>query len=231
MTRGGEHGVADQHPGVARLPAARPAGRARRPADVRRQRRQGAGPGRGLAGRGGRGAPTTSPWSCRPASAAASCSTAGCSTARDGNAGHIGHVIVEPDGRPVPVREPGLPRGRGVGHRPSPPSPAGPPAEAGAARSSSAPARSSAGRWPRWPTCSTCAWRWWPARWPSASASRSSPPPRPRSTRRARLDFSAGARHPPGRPRRPTARWSAPPPSAGRLRWRSATGVPRRPTT
>ena len=33
-----------------------------------------------------------------------------------GNAGHIGHVIVEPDGRPLRVRGAGLPRGRGVGH-------------------------------------------------------------------------------------------------------------------
>ena len=38
----------------------------------------------------------------------------------DGNAGHIGHVIVEPAGRGVRVRRARLPRGRGVGlrHRP-----------------------------------------------------------------------------------------------------------------
>ena len=35
----------------------------------------------------------------------------------DGNAGHIGHVIVEPDGRPCACGAPRLPRGRGVGHR------------------------------------------------------------------------------------------------------------------
>ena len=81
MTAGGEHGVAGQHPGVAGLPAARPAGRAHRAADLRRQRRQGAGPRRGLGGRGAGASATTSPWWCRPGSAAASCSTAGCSTA------------------------------------------------------------------------------------------------------------------------------------------------------
>ena len=35
----------------------------------------------------------------------------------DGNAGHIGHLVVEPDGRPCRVREPRLPRGRGVRSR------------------------------------------------------------------------------------------------------------------
>ena len=79
--RGRGHGVADQHPRLAGLPAARPAGRAHRGAHLRRQRRQGAGPGRGLGGRGAGAATTTSPWSCPPGSAAASCSTAGCSTA------------------------------------------------------------------------------------------------------------------------------------------------------
>ena len=35
---------------------------------------------------------------------------------RLGNAGHIGHVVVVPDGRHCAVRQPGLPRGGGVGH-------------------------------------------------------------------------------------------------------------------
>ncbi len=34
---------------------------------------------------------------------------------RLGNAGHIGHVVVEPDGTALPLRRPRLPRGRGVG--------------------------------------------------------------------------------------------------------------------
>ena len=38
-------------------------------------------------------------WSCRPGSAGASSSTGDCSSGRLGNAGHVGHVIVVPDGR------------------------------------------------------------------------------------------------------------------------------------
>ena len=41
---------------------------------------------------------TTSAWSCRPGSAAASCCDGRLLDGRNGNAGHIGHVIVEPDG-------------------------------------------------------------------------------------------------------------------------------------
>ena len=65
----------------------------------RRQRRQGPGPRRGMEGCGRGVAPTTWPWSCPPGSVEASSSTADCSTGRAGNAGHIGHVVVEPDGR------------------------------------------------------------------------------------------------------------------------------------
>ena len=65
----------------------------RRPG-VRRQRREGARPRRGVDRRGAWARATTSRWSCRPASAEASSSTGACSTARPGNAGHIGHVIV-----------------------------------------------------------------------------------------------------------------------------------------
>ena len=55
--------------------------------------------GEGWIGRGARRARLHRRWSCRPASAAASCSTAGSSTAPTATPGHIGHVIVEPDGR------------------------------------------------------------------------------------------------------------------------------------
>ena len=73
--------LAAQHPRVAGLPAAGAARRALRSAGVRRQRRQGARARRRLDRRRRRRVATTSRWSCRPASAAASCSTAGCSTA------------------------------------------------------------------------------------------------------------------------------------------------------
>ena len=80
MSRGGERGLAAEHPRLARLPASAPAGRDARPPCAHRQRRQGPRARRGVArGRAGASAPS-SPWSCRPASAAGSCSTAACST-------------------------------------------------------------------------------------------------------------------------------------------------------
>ena len=95
----------------------------------------------------------------------------------------------------------------------------GRPAAGGAApRSSPARGPSSAGRWPRWRTCSTCAWRWSPARWRSGSGSRSSTPPRPRST--------AG----PGSTSRPApasgrAAWAPTAPSSARRRWAGGVWV------
>ena len=68
--------------------------------DVRRQRREGAGAGRGVDRRGAGQRATIWRWSCRRGSVVGSSSTAACSTGRLGNAGHIGHVVVEPDGRP-----------------------------------------------------------------------------------------------------------------------------------
>ena len=205
MTPGGDEVSPLNIPALAGLPAAAAAGGAHRAADLRRQRRQGAGPRRGLA------------WARPPAS-------------RD----YIGMVVstgvgggIVLDGRlldgarrqrrphrprdrrarrpPVRLRGPGLPRGRGVGHRhrrhhraarrPRP-----------ARRSvGRVPAGSWGGRWRRSPTCSTCGWPSSPGRWPSASAIRSSPRPRPSSTPRPGSTFSRGARGPPGRPRRPGA--------------------------
>ena len=97
---GGDDGLAAQHrrPGGG-FPLRPTAGRADRAADLRRQRRQGAWPWPRAGAAPPSGAPTTSPWSSRPGWAAGSCSTVGCSTGRLGNAGHIGHVVVEPDGR------------------------------------------------------------------------------------------------------------------------------------
>ena len=102
----------------------------RRGPHLRRQRRQGAGPRRGLAGRGAGASTTTSPWSCRPASAAASCSTAGCSTAPTATPGTSATSSSSPTGvgaAAAPVAA-SRPRRRAP---PSPPSPVRPPAEAG----------------------------------------------------------------------------------------------------
>ena len=72
--------------------------------------------GEGWLGAAAGAATTTWPWSCRPGSAAGIVLDGRLLDGRRGNAGHIGHVIVEPDGRPCRVRRPGLPRGRGVRH-------------------------------------------------------------------------------------------------------------------
>ena len=110
-----------------------------------------------------------------------------------GNAGHIGHVIVEPDGRPCVCGGRGCLEAEASG--PSIAAATGRPASRGRRPTWwRAPAGWSGGRSPRWPTCSTCRWRWWRARSRSASARRSSRPPRTELDARARLDFSRGAR-------------------------------------
>ena len=140
---------------------------AHRAAGVRRQRRQGPGAGRGVGGRGRRR---------RDYIAMVVSTGVGGGIVLDGrlldgaagNAGHIGHVIVEPDGRPCAVwgargcleaEASGLAIAGMTGPTPR-----------GRRGRAAARARSSAGRWRRSPTCSTCGWRWWPARWRSASA-------------------------------------------------------------
>ena len=146
--RGRRGGVAAEHPGLAGLPApGRGWPSATGLADLRRQRRQGPGPGRGLARGGRRRAPTSSPWSCPPGSAAASCSTAGCSTARRQRRPHRPRHR-RARGPALRLRGPGLPGGGGVGHRRSPPVTGRPAAEAGPEVVEPAPAASSAGPWP-----------------------------------------------------------------------------------
>ena len=158
-------------PGWRDFPLRRPAGRARSALAVHVDNDAKAlALGEGWRGRGASASATSSPWSCRPASAAASCSTAACSTAPHGNAGHIGHVIVEPDGRAVRVRGPGLPRGRGVGHRHRGPHRARRRPRRRAERASARRRAGRAGGRRRSPPCSTCGWPSSPARWPSASA-------------------------------------------------------------
>ena len=140
---------------------------------------------------------TTSPWWCPPGSAAASCSTVGCSTGQYGNAGHIGHVVVEPDGRGCVCGGRGCLEAEASGC-PSPLSPAAPAAEA---RRGTPPHRDAGrpggglGGQPARPA----SWRWWPVRWPWDSGASSSRRPRRRSRLRSRLDFSRGTRIDPGR--------------------------------
>ncbi len=81
MTAGGELVSPLNIPGWRDFPLRGAAGGADRPAGGGRQRREGAGPRRGLVRRGPGRARTSWPWSSARASAAASCSTAGCSTA------------------------------------------------------------------------------------------------------------------------------------------------------
>ena len=182
---------------------------------VRRQRRQGARPRRGVAGRGAPVRATSWPWSCRPASAAGSCSTAACSTARLGNAGHIGHVIVEPDGPQCACGARGcleaVASGPAIARRTG-----APPAERAGRTCGRRPAATSAGGRRAWPTCSTCGSPWSPARSPSASATTSSRPPQ------AELDASCPARLTPSgaRDRAPPG-WAPTARSSARRRWRS----------
>ncbi len=112
---------------------------------------------------------------------------------RDGNAGHIGHVVVEPDGRRCACGGRGCLEAEASGlsiaaitGRPAHEA-AEPPCGGGAAPWSVGP-------WPRWPTCWTSSWRWWPGRWRSGSASRSSTRAQHEIDERARLDFSRGTR-------------------------------------
>ena len=133
-----------------------------------------------------------------------------------GNAGHIGHVIVVPDGRLCVCGARGLPRSGGVGHRHT--RDHRPAAERRAARRhrSHRPAGRSRRR-VRWPTCSTCGSRSSPGRSRSASASRSSPRLRQSSTRSP----GSSSRVAPGscpRDSGATGRSSVRPPSPGRRR-------------
>ena len=94
----GRRGQPAEHPGLARLSAARTA--ARQPSidrawsttTPRRWRWASAGRAPGAA------RTTCSAWSSRPGLAAASSSMAGCMHGFAGNAGHVGHIIVWPNG-------------------------------------------------------------------------------------------------------------------------------------
>ena len=206
MSAGGETVSPLNIAGVAGLPAAGPAGRAVRAADLRRQRRQGAGPGRGL-GRARR--PACDDYMAMVVSTGVGGGIVVGGRLLDGaggNAGHIGHVIVEPDGRPCACGGAGLPRGRGVGHRRSRRSPAAAPADAPAERRAAhrAPGRSGrgVGGQPAGPAAGGRG-RLGGAR---ATATTSSTPPRPSSTDRPALDFARGAPHRGRRGAAPTAR-------------------------
>ena len=91
-----------------------------------------------------------------------------------GNAGHIGHVIVEPDGRLCPCGARGCLEAEASGIAIAattgrPPAKAPPDVVAGTGQLVGRAVASS-------PTCSTCAWRPWRGRWPSGTGRRSSRP-------------------------------------------------------
>ena len=73
-----------------------------------------------------------------------------------GNAGHIGHVIVEPDGRPAVCGAQGCLEAECSG--PSIEAATGRPPEQATSSTRAHRARWWAGRWPRWPTSSTFPW-------------------------------------------------------------------------
>ena len=85
----------------------------RRRSDVGRQRRQGAGAGRGWVG-GSRRRDDFIGMVVSTGVGGGIVLDGRLLDGAAGNAGHIGHVIVEPDGRPLVWRA--VPRGRGVGH-------------------------------------------------------------------------------------------------------------------
>ena len=182
MTAGGETGVAAQHRSVASISRCATGWPTELGLPVGgRQRRQGPGPGRGLAGCGPGRRRTIWPWWSRPASAAASCSTVGCSTARRATPGTSATWWSSPMGGPCVCGGRGCLEAEASGlsiavdHRAR--------RRRGARRRSAVgPAPWSAGRWPRWPICWISSWRWWPVRSPSASGPRSSTPPKRRSS-------------------------------------------------
>ena len=197
MTRGGEAVSPLNIPAWRELPAAGPARRA-----LRRSRSASTTtPRRWRAARAG-SAPrpacaTTSRWSSRPASAAASSSTAGCSTAPTATPGHVGHVIVEPDGAIcgcgahgcVEAEASGTAIARITGR---------PPARRADRDPRRAPAGSSGARSRRSRTCSTCSSRSSAVRSRSATATTFFTAAQAEIDARCRLDFSRGTRVVPG---------------------------------
>ena len=173
-------GLPAQHSGLAGLSLAGPAGRADRPAHLDRQRRQSPGPGRRVGGRSGRACATTCRWSVSTGIGGGIVLDGRLLDGDDGNAGHIGHVVVEPAGRRCACGGQGCleAEASGNGHRRHH---RREPRRGRAGGRWSGPARWSAGRWPAWPICSTCSWRRSADRWRSASGSRSSPRPEPSS--------------------------------------------------
>ena len=186
---GRRDGVAAQHQGVAGLPAARSAGRRHRAPGGRRQRRQGAGPRRGLAGRGpgvrqlsGHGGVDRHRRrhrARRPAARRGARATPATS----------GTWWSSRTGGPASVRRAGLSRGRGVravhrdDHRAS--GVRGPGRGPSSHRDAGRSGRGLGGQ-PAGPA----SWPWWPARWPSASAPPFFDAAQEEIELRARLDFS-----------------------------------------
>ena len=198
MTAGGER-VSPLNIGAwRRFPSAPTAGRGPRVTGLRGQRRQGLGPGRGLAGSGPGSGRLYRHGGVRPASAAASSSTIGCWTAPPGMPGTSATWWSSPTAGPACAVAAVASRPRRPGCR-SPPSPGTlpPAASDGGAPTDRHAGRSGGGLGGQSPRSSS--WPWWPVRSPWVSGPRSSKPPKRRSTLRSRLDFSAGDPNHPGR--------------------------------
>ena len=176
MSEGGGDRLPREHPRLAGVPSAGAAPDADGPAHMGRERRQGAGPGRGLEGSGARARRTSSPWSCRRASAAASCSMAACWTEPPVTPATSATWSLVPDGHELPGHVRGVleseASGTAIRHRTGLD-----PAEVGARGDPTGrTARRSGGRIGRQSPRSQ-AGGWWPAPLPSDSGSPSSRPP------------------------------------------------------
>ena len=128
----------------------------------------------------------------------------------DGNAGHIGHVVVVPGGRVCACGGRGCLEAEASGTAIAGRAPARPRPRRRSRSVARAGRLVGSGRGDRSRRCSTSASRWWRARWPWASATTSSRPPRQELDRTARIEFARGADDPARPAWAPTARWSVP---------------------
>ena len=228
MTGRRRRGLAAQHPGWRGFPLRRRAGRADRAADVRRQRRQGAGAGRGWVGAAAGRARLPGHGGLDRASAAGSCSTVGCSTGGSATPGTSATSWSSPTAGRAPAAAGAAwrPRRRA---RPSPRSPADrrprPPPEV-VARTGTLVGRAVASV-ANLLDLDLAVVAGSVALGLRRAVLRGGPTGDARS--RARLSFSAGRADRPGRARAPTVRWSGPARWAGGRSTRTTPGHERAP--
>ena len=157
MSPGGDEVSPLNIAGVALLSLAGPPGRSDRAGDVRRQRRQGAGARRGL-GRRRVGSSDYIGMVVSTGVGGGIVLDGRLLDGRLGNAGHIGHVVVVPDGRACRCGGRGCLEAEASGTALA--AMTGQPARLAPPNGWSGPACSSAAPWRRRWICSTCPWPW-----------------------------------------------------------------------